>query len=139
MMPSALNRTSSCSNFTIDAPNRASMSRRIDGKLTLDALDAALLRRRVEPGLIAHSDRGTQYAATDYQQRLQQQHGMICSTSRKGVQIAPQQRHIGAFDRDVRTGTHRDADVRLRERRRIVVAVASSPCPRRRPSCAATR
>jgi putative transposase len=60
-----------------------SMSRRIDGKLTLDALDAALLRRRVEPGLIAHSDRGTQYAATDYQQRLQQR-GMICSMSRKG-------------------------------------------------------
>ncbi|MCU1283519.1 MAG: putative integrase, partial [bacterium] len=101
-------------NFTVDAPNRAwvaditylptktgwlylavvidlfwravvgwSMSRRIDGKLTLDALDAALLRRRIEPGLIAHSDRGTQYAATEYQQRLQQ-HGMICSMSRKG-------------------------------------------------------
>jgi transposase InsO family protein len=101
-------------NFTVDAPNRAwvaditylptkmgwlylavvidlfsravvgwSMSRRIDGKLTLDALDAALLRRHVEPGLIAHSDRGTQYAATDYQQRLQE-HGMICSMSRKG-------------------------------------------------------
>ncbi|HEX8953837.1 MAG TPA: IS3 family transposase [Polyangia bacterium] len=101
-------------NFSVDAPNRAwvadityvptkmgwlylavvidlfsravvgwSMSRRIDGKLTLDALDAALLRRRVEPGLIAHSDRGTQYAATDYQQRLQQ-HGMLCSMSRKG-------------------------------------------------------
>jgi putative transposase len=60
-----------------------SMSRRIDGKLTLDALDAALLRRRVEPGLIVHSDRGTQYAATGYQQRLQQR-GMICSMSRKG-------------------------------------------------------
>jgi transposase InsO family protein len=101
-------------NFTVDAPNRAwvaditylptkmgwlylavvidlfsravvgwSMSRRIDGKLTLDALDAALLRRRVEPGLIAHSDRGTQYAATEYQERLQQ-HGMLCSMSRKG-------------------------------------------------------
>jgi len=60
-----------------------SMSRRIDGTLTLDALDAALLRRTVEPGLIAHSDRGTQYAATEYQDRLRQ-HGMICSMSRKG-------------------------------------------------------
>lgn len=60
-----------------------SMSRRIDGKLTLDALDAALMRRRVEPGLIAHSDRGTQYAAGEYQRRLHQ-HGMICSMSRKG-------------------------------------------------------
>jgi putative transposase len=101
-------------DFTVDAPNRAwvaditylptktgwlylavvidlfsravvgwSMSRRIDGKLTLDALDSALFRRRPEPGLIAHSDRGTQYAATEYQQRLQQ-HGMVCSMSRKG-------------------------------------------------------
>jgi len=71
----------------IDLYSRAvvgwSMSRRIDGKLTLDALDAALRRRRVEPGLIAHSDRGSQYAATDYQQRLQQ-HQMVCSMSRKG-------------------------------------------------------
>ena len=71
----------------IDLYSRAvvgwSMSRRIDGKLTLNALDAALRRRRVEPGLIAHSDRGSQYAATDYQQRLQQ-HQMVCSMSRKG-------------------------------------------------------
>jgi transposase InsO family protein len=101
-------------NFTVDAPNRAwvaditylptktgwlylavildlysravvgwSMSRRIDGKLTLDALDAALMRRAIEPGVIAHSDRGSQYAATAYQERLQQ-HGMVCSMSRKG-------------------------------------------------------
>jgi len=60
-----------------------SMSRRIDGKLTLDALDAALMRRPIEPGLIAHSDRGSQYAATEYQKRLQQ-YGMVCSMSRKG-------------------------------------------------------
>lgn len=60
-----------------------SMSRRIDGKLTLDALDAAVMRRAVEPGLIAHSDRGSQYAATEYQKRLQR-HGMVCSMSRKG-------------------------------------------------------
>jgi transposase InsO family protein len=60
-----------------------SMSRRIDGKLTLDALDSALFHRRPEAGLIAHSDRGTQYAATEYQERLQQ-HGLICSMSRKG-------------------------------------------------------
>lgn len=60
-----------------------SMSRRIDGKLTLDALEAALMRRTVEPGLIAHSDRGSQYAATEYQKRLQR-HGMVCSMSRKG-------------------------------------------------------
>jgi putative transposase len=60
-----------------------SMSRRIDQKLTMDALDAALLRRRIRPGLIMHSDQGAQYAARDYRARLAQ-YGMICSMSRKG-------------------------------------------------------
>jgi len=41
------------------------------------------VQRKPEPGLIAHSDRGTQYAATDYQQQLKR-HAMVCSMSRKG-------------------------------------------------------
>jgi transposase InsO family protein len=39
--------------------------------LTIRALEMALARRRVEPGLIHHSDRGVQYACGDYVQRLQ--------------------------------------------------------------------
>ena len=39
--------------------------------------------RKLPPGLICNSDRGSQYASHDYQ-KLLQQHGMICSMSRKG-------------------------------------------------------
>ena len=40
------------------------------------------------------------------------------------VQIALDQRDRGAFHRDVGAGAHRDADLRLRQRRRVVDAVA---------------
>lgn len=60
-----------------------SMSRRITGQLTLDALNQALGRRRPKPGLLHHSDRGSQYAAGDYQNLLGN-HQITCSMSRKG-------------------------------------------------------
>ncbi len=60
-----------------------SMSRRIDQKLALDALDAALGRRKPPRGLIVHSDQGVQYAAIEYQNRLASL-GAVCSMSRKG-------------------------------------------------------
>jgi putative transposase len=60
-----------------------SMSDRIDRNLVLDALDMAVGRRNPEPGLIHHSDRGSQYASDDYQRALGR-HGMRCSMSRKG-------------------------------------------------------
>jgi len=73
--------------IVIDLFSRAvvgwSMSRRIDQKLALDALDAAFVTRKPEPGLIAHSDQGVQYAATAYQLRLRS-HAALCSMSRKG-------------------------------------------------------
>jgi len=60
-----------------------SMSERIDRKLALDALRMALAQRRPQPGLIHHSDRGSQYASADYQ-RLLAQHGLRGSMSRRG-------------------------------------------------------
>jgi len=56
---------------------------RIDRWLTLTALDQALRTRRPKPGLIHHSDRGSQYASYEYQQRLTTA-GAISSMSRKG-------------------------------------------------------
>jgi putative transposase len=47
------------------------------------ALDMAIARERPAPGLTHHSDRGVQCAAHEYRKRLQQ-HGMLCSMSRKG-------------------------------------------------------
>jgi putative transposase len=60
-----------------------SMGERMTRELAMDALGMAIRQRKPEPGLIHHSDRGSQYASDDYQ-RLLRQHGMICSMSRKG-------------------------------------------------------
>ena len=59
------------------------MSARITDDLTLDALNMALARRRPPPGLLHHSDQGSQYASGDYQ-RVLAQHGVVCSMSRRG-------------------------------------------------------
>ena len=52
-------------------------------KLCMDALKMAVLNREPPEGLVHHSDRGSQYASGDYQAMLDE-HGMICSMSRKG-------------------------------------------------------
>lgn len=59
------------------------MSERITTALTLQALDMALQQRKPPPGLLHHSDRGSQYASGDYQQRLTQ-HEIVVSMSRTG-------------------------------------------------------
>jgi putative transposase len=46
------------------------LSRTIDTRLTLAALERALTARSPAPGLIHHSDHGVQYASTDYVARL---------------------------------------------------------------------
>lgn len=52
-------------------------------ELVLDAFRTAISRRLPSPGLVHHSDRGSQYASHAYQQVLAQ-HGVICSMSRSG-------------------------------------------------------
>lgn len=59
------------------------MSQRIDTTLVLQALAMALLHRRPPANLLLHSDRGVQYASTEYRQTLRQA-GLIASMSRKG-------------------------------------------------------
>ena len=58
-------------------------SARIDTNLTLAALNMAVKRQHPSEGLIFHSDRGVQYAATAYRQRLEAL-GIRQSLSRKG-------------------------------------------------------
>ena len=60
-----------------------SMSEQMESRLVVDALQMALSRRQPKQGLIAHSDRGVQYAS-DHYQRMLKQHGITCSMSRKG-------------------------------------------------------
>lgn len=55
----------------------------LDTALPLAALRRALAERRPPPGLIAHSDRGSQYAAREYRAVLAA-HGAVQSMSRKG-------------------------------------------------------
>jgi transposase InsO family protein len=59
------------------------LDRTLEDELTLGALRMALSRRSIEPGLVHHSDRGTQYASTDYTDLLKE-HGITVSMSRKG-------------------------------------------------------
>jgi transposase InsO family protein len=48
------------------------LSRQIDTRLTLAALEMAIERRQPRVGLIHHSDRGVQYASTEYVSRLEE-------------------------------------------------------------------
>ncbi len=59
------------------------LDRTMEDDLTLSALRMALSRRVVEPGLVHHSDRGSQYASIDYTSLLKG-NGMVISMSRKG-------------------------------------------------------
>ncbi len=52
-------------------------------ELVVAALQMALTARRPQPGLLHHSDRGSQYACHDFQNVLTK-HGIVCSMSRKG-------------------------------------------------------
>ncbi len=59
-----------------------SMAERLGSRLVADALALAAERRLPGEGLLAHSDRGSQYASGHYQ-RLLARHGITCSMSRR--------------------------------------------------------
>jgi putative transposase len=93
------------------------MQSTLDRSLTLNALEMAIARRRPGPGLIHHSDRGVQYACSDYQAALADR-GMIPSMSRKGDcwDNAPKESFFGTLKgelvhhlgRPSRADTHRE-------------------------------
>ncbi|WP_373649589.1 IS3 family transposase [Schlesneria sp. DSM 10557] len=60
-----------------------SMSDRIDSRLVVDALEMAVQRELPAAGLVAHSDRGVQYASEHYQTLLRRNQ-ITCSMSRRG-------------------------------------------------------
>ena len=59
------------------------MSDSLQRQLVIDALQMAIVARKPAPGLLHHSDRGSQYASHDYQALLTRVH-MVGSMSRKG-------------------------------------------------------
>jgi len=58
------------------------MAEHMESRLVVDALAMAVQRRLPDEGLLAHSDRGSQYASEHYQ-RLLARHGITCSMSRR--------------------------------------------------------
>ena len=71
----------------LDAGSRRAIghaiSRSIDMRLTLAALNTAVERRKPPPGRIHPSDRGSQYAAQGYREALLR-HGLVGSMGRRG-------------------------------------------------------
>lgn len=60
-----------------------SMGKRLEKELVIRALLMALEQRCPAPGLLHHSDRGSQYASSDYQALLKA-HALFASMSRRG-------------------------------------------------------
>ena len=60
-----------------------SLKPRMTTDIVTNALTMAWFRRRPAPGLMHHSDRGSQYASHAFQDKLRA-YGMTCSMSRKG-------------------------------------------------------
>lgn len=60
-----------------------SINERMTANLVCTALDSAVAQRRPGPGLIFHSDRGSQYASRPFRRRLWR-YRMVQSMSRKG-------------------------------------------------------
>jgi len=95
------------------------MDRRMQKALVIRALLMAINLRQPPPGLLHHSDRGSQYASHAYQALLKQ-HGVICSMSRKGNcwDNSPVERFFSSLkrewtgDRLYRTREQAIADVR---------------------------
>lgn len=59
------------------------LDRTMEDELTLTALRMAIKNRKIQSGLVHHSDRGSQYASTEYTDLLRE-HGLQISMSRKG-------------------------------------------------------
>lgn len=60
-----------------------SLDTRMTQALVIDALTEACISRKPGPGLILHSDRGSQYCSAKYQKEIYRKN-FICSMSRKG-------------------------------------------------------
>ena len=63
--------------------------------LVTEALTMAWFRKRLAPGLMHHSDRGSQYASRAFQDNLKA-FGMTCSISRKGNCWETRRRRVGS-------------------------------------------
>jgi transposase InsO family protein len=96
------------------------MGARMTQELTAQALWRAVRGKRPTPGLILHSDRGSQYCADDYR-KLVAQFGMLASMSRKGncYDNAPMESFWGSMKNEMvhhqRYATRANAESAIKE------------------------
>jgi putative transposase len=96
------------------------MGERMTQALTAQALWRAVRNKRPQPGLIHHSDRGSQYCAHDYR-NLVEQFGMQASMSRRGncYDNAPMESFWGSLKNELvhhqRYATRADAQAAIQE------------------------
>jgi putative transposase len=110
-----------------------SMDEHMESRLVVDALQMAVARRLPEEGLMAHSDRGSQYAS-DHYQRLLLKHGIECSMSEKGQcwDNAPMESFFASLKKEL---VHdEDYHTRTQARRSIFEYIETFYNPKRRHS-----
>jgi putative transposase len=110
-----------------------SMADHMESRLVVDALEMAVTRRLLDEGLLAHSDRGSQYAS-DHYQRLLGQHGIECSMSGVGQcwDNAPMESFFASLKKEL--VHHEDYQTRAEARASIFEYIETFYNPKRRHS-----
>ena len=110
-----------------------SMSETMTSRLVVDALQMAVQRRFPGEGLLAHSDRGSQYASEHYQ-RLLAKHGIECSMSGVGQcrDNAPMESFFASLKKEL--VHHEDYESRAQARASIFEYIETFYNPKRRHS-----
>jgi putative transposase len=110
-----------------------SMAEHMESRLVVDALEMAVQRRLPGEGLLAHSDRGSQYASEHYQ-RLLGGHGIACSMSGIGQcwDNAPMESFFATLKKEL--VHHEDYQTRAQARASIFEYIETFYNPKRRHS-----
>ena len=110
-----------------------SMADHMESRLVVDALEMAVARRLPGEGLLAHSDRGSQYASEHYQ-RLLAKHGIECSMSGVGQcwDNAPMESFFASLKKEL--VHHEEYQTRAEARASIFEYIETFYNPKRRHS-----
>jgi putative transposase len=110
-----------------------SMADRMTSRLVVDALAMAVQRRLPGADLLAHSDRGSQYASEHYQ-RLLAEHNITCSMSRRANcwDNAPMESFFASLKKEL--VHHEDYQTRAEARASIFEYIETFYNPKRRHS-----
>jgi len=110
-----------------------SLADNMESRLVVDALEMAVTRRLPGEGLLAHSDRGSQYAS-DHYQRLLGKHGITCSMSGVGQcwDNAPMESFFASLKKEL--VHHEDYQTRAEARASIIEYIEMFYNPKRRHS-----